>query len=80
MTGQTSIPRRANNHSLKRKQASYEGQTGIPLKRKQASPDEHTDFHGRADDYARAVSVISPEGLTSALAGITRVMARMVLG
>lgn len=65
MTGQTSIPRMANNHSLKGKQAS---------------PDKHTDFHGRADDYARAASVISPEGLTSALAGIPRVMARMVLG
>ena len=48
------------------------------MKCKQASPEEHTDFHGRADDYARAVSVISPEGLTSALAGIPRVMARMV--
>ena len=63
MTGQTSIPRMASNHSQKRKQASLE---------------EHTDFHGRADDYARAVSVISPEGLTSALAGIPGVMARMV--
>ncbi len=50
------------------------------MKGKQASPEEHTDFHGRADDYAIAVSVISPEGLTSALAGIPRVMARMVLG
>ena len=50
------------------------------MKGKQASPEEHTDFHGRADDYARAVSVICPEGLTSGLAGIPRVMARMVLG
>lgn len=48
------------------------------MKGKQASPEEQTDFHGRADDYARAVSVICPEGLTSALAGIPRVMARMV--
>ena len=48
------------------------------MKRKQASPEEHTDFHGRADDYARAASVIPPEGLKSALAGIPRVMARMV--
>lgn len=60
---QTGIPRRANIH---------------PLKRKQASSEEHTDFHGRADDYARAVSVISHEDLTSGLAGIPRVMARMV--
>lgn len=70
---------------MKRKQASPKGQAGIPqranihpLKRKQASPEEQMDFHGRADDYARAASVISPEGLTSALAGIPRVMARMV--
>ena len=48
------------------------------MKGKQASPDEHTDFHGRADDYARAVSIISPEGLTGGLAGIPGVMARMV--
>ena len=48
------------------------------MKRKQASPEEQTDFHGRADDYARAASVISPECLTSALAGIPGVMARMV--
>lgn len=48
------------------------------MKGKQASPEEHTDFHGRADDYARVASVISPEGLTSGLAVIPRVMARMV--
>ena len=48
------------------------------MKGKQASPKAQTDFHGRADDYARAASVISPEGLTSALAGIPGVMARMV--
>ena len=48
------------------------------MKGKQASPEEHTDFHGRADDYARAASAISYEGLTSALAGIPRVIARMV--
>ena len=48
------------------------------MKGKQASPEEQKDFHGRADDYARAASVISPEGLTSALAGIPGVMARMV--
>lgn len=48
------------------------------MKRKQAFHEEHTDFHGRADDYARAASVICPEGLTSGLAGIPRVMARMV--
>ena len=50
------------------------------MKGKQASPEEQKDFHGRADDYARAASVISPEGLTSALAGIPSAMARMVLG
>ncbi len=50
------------------------------MKGKQASPEEQTDFHGRADDYARAASVISPKGLTIALAGIPRAMARMVLG
>lgn len=72
---------------MKGRQASPKAQAGIPrranihpLKGKQASPEEQTDFHGRADDYARAVSVISPEGLTSGLAGIPGVMARMVLG
>ena len=48
------------------------------MKGKQPFSEGHTDFHGRADDYARAASVISPEGLTSGLAGIPRVMARMV--
>ena len=48
------------------------------MKGKQASPEEQKDFHGRSDDYARAASVICPEGLTSGLAGIPRVMARMV--